>query len=210
MKKTRGYDSSRRQEGAEKTKERVLAAARRLFSSRGVDDVTLDEIARAARVATSTLYARFRSKTGILRALMEDVILSARFRSMSETLRPDMAPAELLRLTARIARTVYDDEAREMGLMRGASIVSRDLKQLEREFEDIRFELQRQRVEWLCERGALRDELDLLAARELLWMLTGRDTYRMLVVERGWSGDRFERWLAETLIQQLLRPTIRT
>jgi hypothetical protein len=35
-------------------------------------------------------------------------------------------------------------------------------------------------------------------------MYTGRDVYRMLVLERGWSSDEYEGWLAETLIKALM------
>jgi hypothetical protein len=36
-----------------------------------------------------------------------------------------------------------------------------------------------------------------------MWMLTGRDLYRMLVLERGWSSDDYEAWLASALIALL-------
>ena len=32
---------------------------------------------------------------------------------------------------------------------------------------------------------------------------TGRSLYRMLVIERGWSSDDYEHWLANTLITML-------
>ncbi len=31
-------------------------------------------------------------------------------------------------------------------------------------------------------------------------MLTGRDIFRMLVRERGWSPQQYETWLANTLV----------
>ena len=41
-------------------------------------------------------------------------------------------------------------------------------------------------------------------ATDLLWAFSNEELYRELVEERGWSPDRFERWLAATLRQQLL------
>jgi hypothetical protein len=35
-------------------------------------------------------------------------------------------------------------------------------------------------------------------------MFTGRDIYRMLVRERGWSSQKYEHWLADTLVLSLL------
>ena len=36
-----------------------------------------------------------------------------------------------------------------------------------------------------------------------LWMLTSRDVYRMLVHESGWSADRYQAWLSDTLVRLL-------
>lgn len=58
-------------------------------------------------------------------------------------------PVEQLRVTATIARTIYDGEAADVGLPRGASTFSAQLKKLEREFELARMNLQRRRVERL-------------------------------------------------------------
>jgi prophage antirepressor-like protein len=35
-------------------------------------------------------------------------------------------------------------------------------------------------------------------------MLTGRDVYRMLVRERGWSAGKYQHWVADALVQSLL------
>jgi hypothetical protein len=33
------------------------------------------------------------------------------------------------------------------------------------------------------------------------------DLFRLLVTDRGWTQKRYERWLAKTLIDQLLPPS---
>jgi len=50
----------------------------------------------------------------------------------------------------------------------------------------------------------LRPELDPRTARDVLWMLTGRDVYRMLVLVRGWNSPKYEDWLADALVRSLL------
>jgi len=45
--------------------------------------------------------------------------------------------------------------------------------------------------------------MDVESARRIMWMYTSRDLYRMMVVEGGWSTDRFETWLADTLVSAL-------
>ena len=41
-------------------------------------------------------------------------------------------------------------------------------------------------------------------ARDLIWLHTAPDTYRLLVLERGWALDEYERWLATSLAAALL------
>ena len=35
-------------------------------------------------------------------------------------------------------------------------------------------------------------------------MLTGRDVYRMLVLVRAWNSQKYQDWLADTLVHSLL------
>jgi hypothetical protein len=78
------------------------------------------------------------------------------------------------------------------------------LAALEKESEDRRYEAQAPNIALLLQSGRLRPELDATTARDVLWSLTGRELYRMLVRERGWTSERYEAWLADMLMQALL------
>jgi AcrR family transcriptional regulator len=58
---------------AERNRQRLLAAAKELFRTRGLD-VTLDDVARHAGVGTGTAYRRFANKDELIDALMADRI----------------------------------------------------------------------------------------------------------------------------------------
>jgi AcrR family transcriptional regulator len=58
---------------AERNRLRLLAAAKDLFATRGLD-VTLDDVARHAGVGTGTAYRRFPNKDALIDALMVDRI----------------------------------------------------------------------------------------------------------------------------------------
>lgn len=58
---------------AERNRQRLLAAAKELFATRGLD-VTLDDVARHAGVGTGTAYRRFANKDELIDALMVDRI----------------------------------------------------------------------------------------------------------------------------------------
>jgi AcrR family transcriptional regulator len=51
---------------------RVLTAAETLFTERGVDAVTMDDVAGAAGVGKGTLYRRFGDKAGLAMALLDE------------------------------------------------------------------------------------------------------------------------------------------
>ena len=77
-------------------------------------------------------------------------------------------------------------------------------KGLEIERERRRHRRQKETVEAMAKEKAFRNHLSLPKIRDIFWAFTGRDLYRMLVVERGWSSDEYEEWLADLLIQTLL------
>jgi AcrR family transcriptional regulator len=58
---------------AERNRQRLLAAAKDMFATRGLD-VTLDDVARHAGVGTGTAYRRFPNKDALIDALMVDRI----------------------------------------------------------------------------------------------------------------------------------------
>jgi AcrR family transcriptional regulator len=57
---------------AARNRERVLAAARELFAERGVERVTMEEVARRAGVAKGTVFHRFGDRTGLALALLDE------------------------------------------------------------------------------------------------------------------------------------------
>lgn len=201
----RRYASELRTRAAEETKGRVLNAARALFVRRGIDAVTIAQIAEKAGVAASTVYALYKSKEGILRSLMRAALFGSRFQEAQARLAGVADPVRLIALSAHVARSIYESESSELGLMRGASAFSPALRKLEQEFENIRFEMQEERVELLFAQEKQRSGLGLQDARRILWMYTSRDIYRMLVHEGGWTPEQYQQWLSETLVNALVR-----
>lgn len=201
---TRPYDVQRRSDGAAANRAAVLAAARSLFAKRGLDDVSISEIAAKADVSASTIYAVFKSKEGILRELMQAALFGPRFQEARSLLDGVSDPIEQVARTARVARAIYESEGAELGGVRGISAFSPALKRMEEEFEAMRFEMQRERIVALSRSGKLKQGLSIEDARRIMWMYTGRETYRMLVEAGGWSCDKYQDWLATTLVDALV------
>jgi AcrR family transcriptional regulator len=71
--------SSTERADAARNRERILCAARRLFTERGAGCVSMDEVAEAAGVGKGTLFRRFGSRAALARA-----VLSERERAFQE------------------------------------------------------------------------------------------------------------------------------
>jgi len=67
------------------------------------------------------------------------------------------------------------------------------------------YQNQRVIVESLHAKRALRPGLDVARATDILWTLNHPDVWLLLVGERGWAPEQWERWFADTACAQLLR-----
>ncbi|HKX37192.1 MAG TPA: helix-turn-helix domain-containing protein [Burkholderiales bacterium] len=205
MKRTqkRRYRSELRARAAEETKKTVLAAAKALFSRRGIDRTTVADIARRADVAAPTVYALYKSKEGILRAIMREALFGRSFEEARSRLDGVTEAVERVALSAHVARAIYEQEGVQLGFIRGSSAFSPSLRKLEQEFEQIRLDMQEERIRLLFAQSRQREGLSINDARRILWMYTSRDIYRMLVHEGGWTPEQFQHWLSETLVTAL-------
>jgi AcrR family transcriptional regulator len=201
----RDYRSDARAQSAHDTRRRILDAAKALFGRKGIDAVTIAEIGRKAKVAGSTVYAIYKSKDGLLRALMEQSLFGSRFQDARQLLDGVTDPVTLVELTAHVSRAIYESESSDLGLLRHTSGFSPALRKMEQEFERLRYDMQADRLQLLFDSGKARKGLSLDEARKILWMYTSRDVYRMLVIEGGWTPDRYQQWLSQTLVEALVR-----
>jgi AcrR family transcriptional regulator len=177
----------------------MLAAARRLFGERGIDGVSIAEIAEAAQVSPATFYKVFKSREGVVSALMEEALFNAGTADALRALEGLKDPVEAIRRTAAIARNIYDGESREFGGIRDIAGWSPTLRRVEGIFDERRMAMQAPRIDALFDAGRARPGLSREEAARLLWMYTSRDVYRLLTVNGNWSSDRYEAWLSDTL-----------
>jgi AcrR family transcriptional regulator len=199
----RTYKSDRREQQAADTRSRILDAARTLIRKNGFQETTIDEIAGQAGVAVPTVYAIFSSKRGILQGLMERAVFGSGYEEVLREAAKDEVPGTRLRVAAKLSRQIYDALQSEAELLRGAETAAPEFV---REKEKLRYNRQRGMVNFLASKGALRKDVSPNEALDILWTLTARDVYRMLVIERGWKSDEYERWLGDALVSALIEP----
>ena len=199
----RSYDSTSRAASAVKTRSRVLEAGKYLFSRKGIDATTIAEIAERAAVSQATVYAIAKSKSGLLHALIHDAIFGPRYQDAQKKLAGISDPVKQIALTAHVARAIYEGESADLSLLMKASALSPELRKTQQAFESLRREMQRSRIDALFKAGRAKKGLDRNTASAILWMFTGRDVYHKLVHESGWSPDKFQSWLEQTLLATL-------
>jgi AcrR family transcriptional regulator len=203
--KKRIYNSDTRKAGAAQTRSRILGAASVLFQAQDFADVTIEQLALAANVSMPTVYALFQSKRGILRSLIDEALPAEQLEFLVEEANQATSLQELLPISAKIARQMYDAERAQMDFFWGTYVLTPEFKQIEKEREQRRYMRQEETLTKVAQEGALIEGISLCKARDILWAFTGRDLYRLFVVEQGWTSDEYEQWLAELLVKMLSR-----
>ena len=202
----RAYDATLRRTFAAERRRRIVDTARRLFSRYGYGATSVERIAREAGVAVPTVYAIYRSKRALLFALLDQADAQADVTGLERDLQAAAGDArkQLRRLVSFVCR-FYTQAADIVEIARGAGSTNEDLLALWREGEQRRLRAQAPLTDTWARAGALRKGLSAEEALDMLWAMTGADHYRLFVVERNWSADRYEAWLGETLRRLLLR-----
>ena len=166
--------------------------------------MTIDAIADRANVSVPTVYAIFKSKTGILTALLDESMFGSDYEEIVQYAQSATDSQTRLRRAAAVARQIRSAQSAAFELMRGAGVVAPELAKLERQRERLRYDREESVITFLEDSGKLRPSLNHKEARDIFWMLTGGDVYRMLVSERRWTPEQYESWLADTLVKLLL------
>jgi AcrR family transcriptional regulator len=208
--KTRSYDSPRRREQAAATRAVILEAARLLFVRDGYAATTMAAIAAEAGVAVKTVYLAFETKSGVLRTLWNQLLrgdegdepVAAREWYREAVEEPD--PERQLRLNARNSRAAKTRIAAVLEVIRTAAGADRDIEALWARIQTEFHANQRVIVESLAEKKALKPGLDVDRATDILWALNHPDLWQLLVRERGWAPEEYERWFGDAACAQLL------
>jgi AcrR family transcriptional regulator len=188
----------------------VIDAARDLFLERGYGATTVDAISDRAEVPPATVYRLFSSKHGILKSLLdvsivgdhEDVPMADRpeVQSLVDNPNPREQLAGFVGITVRVNERI----APLYRILTSAAGTDPDAAGLLDELTRQRQRGQRTIARSLARAGALRPELRERDAADLIHALMSPELYQLLVVDRAWNTDRYQRWLARTLGDQLL------
>lgn len=191
-----------RQRQALATQQLVVGAARRLFLEQGYNATTIQDIAREAGVAVSTVYSIFSNKRGVLSAIREAWHQTSRQRDLRHEALTHDDPAARFDLMAHLTRRQWETGADTIKVYVSAGAADPEARAELRQARAGRRAAQREFIE--ASTGMLRPGLGVERATALLHALTLFEVYQELVDEAGWTPDEYEAWLARTLRGQLL------
>lgn len=209
--KTRAYDNARRAAAARLTEQRVVETAQRLLLERGYAGLAMADLAAEAGVSVPLLYKVFGPKPQLVKRIY-DVLLAGDVdpepvaeRPALQALAADPDPRGKLARYAALGRAMAERAGPLVSaLLAAARAGEPELRAFAATIDRERLAGASALAAHLAECGALSPDLALDRARDLIWLHTAPDTYRLLVLERGWALDDYERWLATSLTAALL------
>jgi AcrR family transcriptional regulator len=187
----------------------VVDAARALFLERGYQATTIDAISDHADVPAATVYRLFSSKLGILKTLL-DASIAGDDQALTLDERPGVAalfaepnPEKLLAGFASITVAVNVRSSDVYRILASASGSDPAAAVLLADYQQQRDDGQGRIARSLARARVLRPGLRERDAADLVHALMSPELYRLLVIDRGWAPERYERWLASILADQL-------
>jgi AcrR family transcriptional regulator len=208
--KVRRYDSSGRQAAAADRRRRILDAAAELFRRDGYGATTVAAVAREAGVAPDTVYASVGPKPRLFRELVELALsgvehpVAGEERDYAVRMRAEPDAVAKLAVYAEAVTALQGRLAPLVLVLREAGATHPELGQMWQEISERRARNMRHLAADLATTGALRGDLSLDEVADVVWTMNGAEYYGLLVLDRGWTPERFARWLQDAWCRLLL------
>ena len=216
VKGRRQYESPRRRQQAAQTRRDIEAAANKLFRERGYVGTSMPAIASDAGVVVETIYRSFRSKAGLFKAVLEAALAGGSKRAeLPPEERPairaviaESNPRRKLELYAATQPGVHSRSSPLYRVLVGAAESDPELRDVLDGLETRRLQGLGALASQLGESQALRSDLSVEQARDIIWTLCSTPVHDLLVRRRGWTSETYRDWIAAALQRELLDPDV--
>jgi AcrR family transcriptional regulator len=202
---TRKYEQRLRAEAAEETRRRILDAVYERVRAAPTEPVNIDQVARTAKVARSTVYLIFGSRAGLFDAVAADLHERGGFdRVVQAVAHPDVR--EHLRggiHGGMLTFAAYRDLHRVLFSM--ATLDPEAVGGAMQRLEERRAGGMAYLAKRLAEQGRLRPDVTEAEAADLLYLLTSFDSFDMLYTGRSLPAEEVARILITTAERTLCR-----
>lgn len=197
--------SNRRLKQAAATRQDILSAARRLFAEQGYVGTSMAAIAEEAETAVQTIYDSVGPKRAIMLALVDviddQVGVAQTVQQLGQTRDPNEMISLMVRVTRQFAEHCGDVEVAIMSAAPTEPDVAAALDEANRRHRGGG----RLVAESIANVGALKPDVSVQHAGDVIAVLTVGTMWQQLTQEHGWSFDECEAWMTETLTTLLLK-----
>ncbi len=125
----RPYQMTQRHAAGEKTRERILLAARGLLLAENFSAFTMEAVARAADVSRLTVYYQFDSKTKLLEALYDFIARRGRMDQLAEVFRAGNDAVVLLHNFIRVFAKFWSSDRDAIRRLHGLGAIDGEIGQ---------------------------------------------------------------------------------
>lgn len=206
----RSYDTAQRRLQSAASRQRIVDEARKLFLVQGYRTTTIADIASAAGVNPDTVYRLVGRKPMVLRELIEQALsgtdhaVAGADRSYVRAMATEPDPVVKLQIYAAAVRDIHGRMAPLFVALRDASSTEPEAERVWKEIGERRAANMRKLVRDVRSATKARYATSTSEAADAVWVLNSAELYVMLTVERGWTPQQYERWLARSLRQVVL------
>jgi AcrR family transcriptional regulator len=202
----RRYEQTLRAVNAEETRRRILDAVDQRLREAPTEPLSLDQVARVARVARSTIYTAFGSRSGLLDAFAEDLWARSGLPALTEAvahtdvrehLRGGFAAASRMFAAERdVYRVLFSMAQLDPASVGGA--VDRMVRERAGGMAHL--------AQRLADEGVLAADTSVEDAAHILWVLTSFESFDLLFTTRGLPLERVVDLLVRTAERAVCRP----
>ena len=185
---------------------KIIEAAREVFVDPGYAAATIKQLAAAAGVSVQSVYFVFGNKPSVLSALL-DVAVAGDEEKTATLDRPWVAaalgaphPLGQLRIQVHHGRLILERTADILLALRAAASADEDAARLWQINRTQRRTVQELLMVGIVEKAPT---VDLETAVNVALTLLSPETYTDLVVGEGWTGQKYEEWVVNTLAATL-------
>ena len=206
--KRRAYNAGGRRAAAAERQAAVIAAAERRFLSEGYGATTIAAVAADADVSVDTIYKSFGGTPGLVRALWQKALegvgpVDAERRS-DRLQKEEPNPRKIIQGWGTFTAEVAPRAARILMLIHAAAATAPEIRALQEELDAARLRRMTTNARRLRARGHVRAGITLAQVTDVLWTYSSPELCELLVFRRGWSPQRYARFIAEAMIAALL------
>lgn len=159
-------------------------------------------------MSPETVYKSFGGKPGLVRAIADRALggagpVHAEVRS-DRLQAEERDPRNIIRGWGKLMTEVSPRISPILLLLRTAAAVDPEMRRLAKTISEERLRRMTHNARTLVDGAHLRHGITLEHAGELLWTYTAPDFYELLVLQRGWTVERYADFVVEALIAALL------